>query len=269
VGDGTAAFLWMSADNGEPAGTRGFLDASECIEVGRRCKVPVLVAAGRCPWTDLAAFGVPPMAVVPELVRTGAAVVVSRGDGLFGGPGCGMVLGESRWIAAAREHSLALPLAPDRLVQAALMATLRLYRRPEQLRDAIPLMQVLAVSGENLRQRAARLAPQAAASAAVAEVEVVPLAADFPAGHRRQPSWGIAVRPRTMSLDQLASALGRGQPPLVAELEDDRLIIDLRTVLPRQDMDLIEAFASLAPREAAPAQASTPADPSAPDDETT
>ncbi len=254
LSEGTTALFWMSSDGGGCGGSRGSLAAAELIEVGRRYNVPVLVAAGRCAWTDLNALGCPSGIVVPELVQAGAAMVVARGDGFFGGPTCGLVVGQRQWLEPLHRHPLATPLAAGRLTEAALLATLRHYRRPEQLRDVLPPLQVMAVDEQNLRQRAARLAPQVASCAAVAQTEVLALPATFPAGHRRQPSWGIAVHPEGQSAQGLADALRRAQPPLIVEMEGERLIVDLRTVFPRQDMDLVEAFVSISPREPPPVE---------------
>jgi L-seryl-tRNA(Ser) seleniumtransferase len=134
-------------------------------------------------------------------------------------------------------HPLARTLRAGKLTLAALAATLRLYRDPEKARLHIPLLQLLTASMDNLKNRAERLAPQAAATAAVGAAEAVLM--------EESRTWCVAIRPATMTGERLAAALRTGAPSVVARVKDDRLLLDLRSVLPRQDSQLIAALEAL------------------------
>lgn len=134
------------------------------------------------------------------------------------------------------------------LALAALVATLRLYREPEKALREIPLLALLGTSLENLQNRAARLAPQIEAAAVVKKTEVLDgtayLAGDA-VPSRRLTTATIAVEPEGLAADRLAGLLRVGKTPVVAAVREDRVMIDLRSVLPRQDIPLVEAFEAI------------------------
>ena len=133
-----------------------------------------------------------------------------------------------------------------KLTLAGLAATLRLYQDPKKkARHEIPLLSLLATSVENLSGRAERLAPELAATGAVGEAE--PVAAVSPVGGEsmpvlRLPTQCVAIRPEGISLDRLTAALPTSTPSVIGRTEQDRLLLDLRSVIPRQDQELVEAF---------------------------
>jgi L-seryl-tRNA(Ser) seleniumtransferase len=139
--------------------------------------------------------------------------------------------------------------ATERITLAALAATLRLYRQGELAREAVPLLQLWTISVENLQNRAQRLAPQLAACGAIGSAEALPSTARLTQSAlppRQLASWSIALTPAAgWSLDRLASALRTSRPSVIGKLEGERLILDLRTVFPRQDQELVAAVAGV------------------------
>ena len=174
-----------------------------------------------------------------ESLSAGADLVLVRGDMLLGGPSCGILLGRKPLVERIAGAALAPLLRPARLSLAALAATLRLYREPDRARLLIPVLRLLTTSAENLRNRAERLAPQAAATAAVAEAQAVADVAYLqgePSEAAKLPTWCIALRPATGSAERLDESLRAGAPPVFGRLFEDRLLLDLRSVLPRHDV---------------------------------
>ena len=136
---------------------------------------------------------------------------------------------------------------------AALAATLRLYRDAETVRLRVPLLRLLTTSMDNLKNRAERLAPQAAAAAVAAEAEAIVDVAQLEGGAtpaRELPTYCVAIKPASMSVEQLAAALRNGAPSVVGRIKDGRLLLDLRSVLPRQDLELINALEAAGKTEA-------------------
>ncbi len=126
---------------------------------------------------------------------------------------------------------------------AALGATLRLHRDPAQANREIPLLQLLAAPLDNLKNRAERLAPQIAAAPAVAEAKAVEDEAFLGGGsvpNQRLATWCVALRPQQGSLDRMASELRSATPAIVGRLKADWLLLDLRTVMPGQDSQLVQ-----------------------------
>jgi L-seryl-tRNA(Ser) seleniumtransferase len=165
---------------------------------------------------------------VRRSVRAGAALVCFSGDKLLGGPQAGLMVGRADAVAAARRHPLARALRLDKLGLAALEATLRLYRDPERARREIPVLAMLTADEGALRARAERLAvaigPAAAIVAATARVGggALPLL--------ELPGPAVAVSVPGLSADGLAARLRAADPPVIGRIEDDRLLLDPRTL---------------------------------------
>ncbi len=255
VGEATAAMLLVRPGNFSLVGAAQSVALESLVGMGRQNRVPVIHDLVAAAMIDLRPFGLDGFPVLAESVQAGADLTIACGEKLVGGPQCGLLLGKKNVIERIDRHPLARALQIDKLTSAALIATLRLYRDPRQARLSIPLLQLLTASAENLKCRAERLTPQAAALAAFDDAEALPDAApigwgDDPA--RAMPTWCIALRPAAMSVARLAAALRQGVPSVVGRVKDDRLWLDLRSVLPRQDLALLAALDALSPQESSP-----------------
>ena len=253
IGPSTAALLLVHPNNVAPVGCES-VTLEELVGVGRRGQLPVIHDIDSAAMIDLRPHGLPGPPIVGDSIKGGADIVLLSGDKLVGGPPCGLILGRKRLIAEIQRHPMARVLRIDRLTLTALAATLRLYRDPEKARLGIPLLRLLTTSAENLRNRAERLAPQAAAVPAIAEATAMADATRCgwgPSPAQELPTWCVALRPATMTVDRLATALRTGAPAVVGRQQDGRLLLDLRTVLPRQDTQILAALESLDKQESA------------------
>ncbi len=177
---------------------------------------------------DTARFGLPHEPTPAERLAAGADLVTFSGDKLVGGPQAGLVVGRADLVARLRRDPLARAMRPDKATLAAVAATLGLYRAG-RARVEIPVWRQLAATPEALVARADALAARLGASAIRTEATVgggcLPGAT--------LPSAGVAiegVRP-----DLLARALRAGDPGVLGRVENGRLVLDLRTVEPRDD----------------------------------
>jgi len=180
-----------------------------------------------------------------QSLREGAHLVLISGDKLLGGPQAGILLGGTALVEKCRKHPLSRALRADRMLLAALEATLRLYR--DGRGNELPALQGLHVSPEELRQRATRLA-LALQEKGVA-CAVVPCEGQVGGGSlplRRLPGAGVAIEHDPASL---LAALRAGEPPVVALVRDGRVVLDVRCVteLP----ELAQAVAEASVRAAA------------------
>jgi L-seryl-tRNA(Ser) seleniumtransferase len=163
---------------------------------------------------------------VRRSVRAGAAVVCFSGDKLLGGPQAGLLVGERDAIAACRSHPLARAVRIDKLSLAALEATLALYRDPEHARAAIPVLAMLTAGEDELAARAERLA--AATGGTVIDAVARVGGGALPLLELHGPA--VALDPGPAGADALAASLRAGDPPLVGRIQDDRLLLDPRTL---------------------------------------
>ena len=163
---------------------------------------------------------------VRRSVRAGAAVVCFSGDKLLGGPQAGLLVGARDAIAACRRHPLARAVRIDKLSLAALEATLALYRDPEQARAAIPVLAMLTADEDVLARRAERLA--AATGGTVVRAVARVGGGALPLLELHGPA--VAIDPGPAGAAAFTAALRAGDPPLVGRIQDDRLLLDPRTL---------------------------------------
>jgi L-seryl-tRNA(Ser) seleniumtransferase len=240
----TAALLRVHTSNYVIAGFAEQPPLAELVELARSRNLPLIDDIGSGALIDFAQFGLSGEPIASESIRAGADVVLFSGDKLVGGPQCGIVVGRKTHVERMQKHPLARALRVDKITLAALAATLRLYRDPEKAKLEIPLLSLLATSVENLRNRAERLAPQMAAASAVAGAEVIADHTFLGGGAiptQEIPTVCVALAPTGRSVDDLHAALRTGQPSVFGRIQKERLLLDLRSVLPSQDRLLVEA----------------------------
>jgi L-seryl-tRNA(Ser) seleniumtransferase len=157
-------------------------------------------------------------------VRAGAALVCFSGDKLLGGPQAGVIVGSADAVAAAKRHPLARALRIDKLSLAALEATLALYRDPERARREIPVLAMLDADPGVLHARAERLASAIGG-------EVVEAVAKVGGGALPLLELtGPAVALHSENPDATAARLRAGDPPVLARIQDGRVLLDPRTM---------------------------------------
>jgi L-seryl-tRNA(Ser) seleniumtransferase len=252
IGPSSAALMLIHTGNYAIVGSSTSVTIEELVGLGRRHQLPVIHNLGAGTLIDLQPFGITGQPMIGASIKAGADLVLLSGDKLLGGPQCGIILGRKVLIDQLEHHPMARALRADKLTLAALAATLRLYKNPEKARIDIPLLRLLTTSIENLKNRAERLAPQAAATAANAQAEAITSVTHLDWGMpptQELPTWCVALRPASMTLERLAAVLRMGATPVVGRLEEDRLLLDLRSVFPRQDMQLITALEALGSAE--------------------
>jgi len=243
----TSAILHVSASGFKVVGTTEHTPLDELVALARRSGLKMINCLTESSLLDLSPYGITGVPEVAASVRVGPDLTIFSGDGFVGGPACGVVVGQRSLIECIREHRLMCAVGADKLTLAALGATLRLSEDKETAERAIPLLSLIATPLENLRQRAERLAPQIAATG-LATVEIV-AGQSYIAGHevpgQSLPTIVLSLSPQNGTAEQLAASLRTGAPAVVPRLNNDRVILDLRSVMPRDDLFLVGAFASL------------------------
>jgi L-seryl-tRNA(Ser) seleniumtransferase len=197
-------------------------------------------------------------------VAAGASLVLLRGDGLVGGPACGILLGCRELVERVARHPLFAALQLDSLRAAALKATLECYEGASPNLQALPVWQCLTAPIENLRNRAERLAPQLAQLEAIASAVPGETRSPLAGAVTRDggmPSYGVILTPAEGNVRGLSERLSGASTPIFGRIEGEQLVLDLRTVFPRQDRLLVEAIVgpSPEPETARSARASEPA----------
>jgi L-seryl-tRNA(Ser) seleniumtransferase len=215
-------------------------DLAEVAEIAHRHGALVIDDLGSGALLDTAAFGLAHEPTPAERLASGADIVLFSGDKLVGGPQAGLIAGRSDLIARLRRDPLARAVRPDKAILAGVAATLGLYRAGRAMTD-VPVWRAIARTQVELRERAAFVAAAAGPTASVVALESAVGGGSLPG--QVLPSAGVAVR--VASPDRAAASLRRGADRVLARVEGDRVVCDLRTVEPADDDRLGRRLAGL------------------------
>lgn len=183
---------------------------------------------------------------VQSSIAAGVDVVCFSGDKLLGGPQAGVVVGRTHLVDRLRRHPLMRALRVDRLTLAALEGTLIEYAAGRAT-ESIPVLRMIRADSETIEARARALADRL--SAADWDVSLMSGSSTIGGGSApgaELPTVLLALERKGWSADRLLSALRVLDTPIIARIDDDRVVIDLRTVNPSDDERLGTLMQSLA-----------------------
>jgi L-seryl-tRNA(Ser) seleniumtransferase len=246
INDKTRCLLRVHRSNFEISGFTEQPALEEMVALAKERDIPLVEDLGSGALLDLAAVGVTGEFGVAHSLRAGVDVVTYSGDKLLGGPQAGMLTGRAELIRRMRSNSLFRALRVDKLTYAALEATLLAYAKGDY--EAIPAARMMRLSREEIGRRAkaviARVRDLPELRAEMIEGESVIGGGAAPAAVL--PTWQIAVAVEGSSVEELVARLRRAEVPVIARVQDDRVVLDLRTVFPEQDEVVVTAVRSLA-----------------------
>ncbi|MDH3998503.1 MAG: L-seryl-tRNA(Sec) selenium transferase [Desulfuromonadales bacterium] len=242
----TALILKVHTSNYRILGFTESVSGSALAGLGQQNNIPVLEDLGSGLLLDLTPYGLPREPTVREVLKSGIDLVTFSGDKLLGGPQAGIIVGKHAVIDKLRKHPMARALRSDKLTLAALEATLRSYLDPQKALQQIPTLKRLSLPPANLEQRCQALLPKLKeASAGQAECTIVETTATVGGGAlplAELPGRVIALKPDTLSLNQLTTRLRNCEPAVIGRVQDDRLLIDPRTLEPAEEAQLLSAI---------------------------
>lgn len=188
-------------------------------------------------------------------LAAGADLVTYSGDKLLGGPQAGLISGSNRWLEPLRAHPMFRALRVDRLTLAALEATLFEYASGHEAE--LPIWRM--IRGEGLESRVRGILQKLPAEAKAELREGVSLIGGGSRPGQQIPTLLIALRPDTVSANDYERRLRAGDPPVIARMEAEAILLDLRTILPEEEPALLEAVRqglnlSDRPAESAPSE---------------
>jgi L-seryl-tRNA(Ser) seleniumtransferase len=212
---------------------------AELVALGAEHGLPVIDDLGSGALLDTSPYGLAHEPTVQESVAAGAAVVCFSGDKLLGGPQAGVIVGRARFVEPLKSHPLTRALRTDKLCLTALQATLLHYLKGEAA-EQVPVWRMIATPLEEIKRRARRW--QRALGQAGVEAEIVD--GESTVGGGSLPGETLPTKLVALTAphpDWLAAALRAADPPVVARIEEGRLVLDPRTVLAVQEQELLAA----------------------------
>ena len=239
INERTRLLLRVHRSNFEITGFTEQASTGELVALARTRGLPLVEDLGSGALVDLQSFGISGEPSVLDSLRSGVDIVTYSGDKLLGGPQAGLISGRPELVARMRSNSLFRALRVDKLTYAALEATLLAYVKYDH--DAIPTLRMMRLPKDQIGERAEALAEQLNAgqfSTSKLKVEVVEGESVIGGGAAPSsvlPTWLLAVTCQGLSADTLAARLRASDPPIIARVEDGRVLLDLRTVFTAQD----------------------------------
>ena len=241
----TRLLLRVHRSNFEITGFTEQASTTELVTLAHRRGIPLMEDLGSGALLDLSSIGIEGEPGVLDSLRCGVDIVTYSGDKLLGGPQAGLISGEAELIARMRSNSLFRALRVDKLIYAAMEATLLAYVRRDH--DAIPALRMMRLTKNDIGARAEKLA--AGFNAPKLKVEIVNGESILGGGAAPSsvlPTRLLALTCENLSADELATSLRGSEPPIIARVEEGRVLLDLRTVFPEQDAAIEKALAALA-----------------------
>jgi L-seryl-tRNA(Ser) seleniumtransferase len=248
IGEKARLLLRVHPSNFKVTGFTDKPSLEELVELSRRSGIPLVEDLGSGCLVDLTEHGI----IEPtarQSIEAGVGIVTFSGDKLLGGPQAGIIAGKKDLIARVRKHPLFRALRVDKLTIAALAATLSAYLRTAW--EEIPAMRMIRMTPQALKRRAENFLRELRPELPLDEVEIevvdgASLAGGGSTPTQSLPSKVIRVASARYSAAKLEERLRRAPAGIsvIARVEEDRLILDLRTVFPEQESLLRKTLAA-------------------------
>ena len=250
INDRTRLLLRVHRSNFEITGFTEQPGLDELVALARRRNLPLMEDLGSGALVDLRSLGINGESGVLDILRAGVDIVTYSGDKLLGGPQAGLISGRADLVARLRSNSLFRALRVDKLTYAALEATLLAYVKRD--RDSVPVLRMMRLSKDEIARRAEKIVSRvgsAQAKSAALKLELLDGESVIGGGAAPSavlPTRLIALTHADFSADDLSARLRANTPPVIARVEEGRVLLDLRTVFPEQDEVLVEVLNSVA-----------------------
>ena len=234
INDETALLLRVHCSNYRIIGFTSEVSSADLVRLGKEKNLPVMEDLGSGCMVDLSPFGLAGEPTVQDAVKSGIDIITFSGDKLLGGPQAGILVGKKQSIDQIRRNPLNRALRIDKLTLASLESVLRLYLDRDKALLEIPTLAMIAepqtsvaIRAEKLLQQMRERLPESWA------MELVPVKSQVGGGalpEKTIASWAVAVKPGAIQVHRLERLLRQAPVPVIARLEDDRLLLDMRTI---------------------------------------
>ena len=251
ITEATALFLKVHTSNFRIIGFTQDVPLADLVVLGEKHGIPVVKDLGSGCFLDLSNYGLTREPTVQETIGTGVDVATFSGDKLLGGPQAGLILGKKRFVDQVKKNPLNRAFRIDKLTLAALEATLMLYRDEETARKYIPTVAMITAPVEELNSRAQRLKRRIRKAVPVGIVDLSVIDGSSRVGGGALPEMDlptrlVAIFPKAgLSAARIENRLRKLPLPLICRIEQDRILLDVRTILESELVDVCKAVQSV------------------------
>ena len=228
----TGAIMKVHKSNYDIVGFTEEASLEELVSIGKKHDIPVIYDMGNGLMMDMSEYGIREPNV-PASLAAGVDVMLFSGDKLLGGPQAGIIVGKKEYIKAMKQHPLARAMRVDKMTFAALEATLKKYKDPSLALRDIPILRMISESKDVMRARAEKLSDAIRIANADMVCEIVEVEDQIGGGAApmvRLPGVAVSVQDGGKSADTTERKLRKAEIPVIARINEDRLLLCVRTV---------------------------------------
>ncbi len=233
ISEKTAAIMKVHPSNYKIIGFTKEVPIEELAALGKEHNIPVVDDLGAGAYADISRFGYPKEPLVADSIAAGADIVCSSGDKLLGGVQAGVIVGRKFWTDKIRAHPLYRALRCDKITLAALHATLQLFLDPQTLPEKNPTWRMIAMTQEQALKIATDFAKRITVISNKIKAEVIKGFSELGSGSlpgAQIPTALVAIENSDMNAEQLAKALRMNEPPIFTRIENELVLVDVRTL---------------------------------------
>ncbi|MBI5212873.1 MAG: L-seryl-tRNA(Sec) selenium transferase [Nitrospirae bacterium] len=235
INENTGLLLKVHQSNFRTIGFTKQVEIEEMTTLGKKHNIPVMFDLGSGCLIDLKPYGVHIEPTVQEIVKSGCDIVTFSGDKLLGGPQGGVIVGKSDLIEKISKNPLMRAVRIDKLTLSAFEAVLMNYLDEDKAKVNIPTVRMLLQDVNEIKARAKKISMRLKREIkeAIAEMDVIEDSSQSGGGALPEiefKTFAVAVKPKKLSVNRLEERLRHGNPPIIARIKDNALIIDARTI---------------------------------------
>lgn len=231
----TALLLKVHTSNFRIIGFTSEVSAADLVTLGKKHGLPVMEDLGSGSLLDLSPWGLPKEPTVQEIVKAGVDVVTFSGDKLLGGPQAGLIVGRNEIISRIKKNPMNRALRIDKFTLASLESVLRYYYDLEKARKKVPTLALLTLSPELIKKKGQKILRYLGGARKVKDrIKLAPTVSKVGGGAMPEhglPSWALVLQPGPGGASELERCFRTNPVPLVGRIEEEKMVLDLRTIL--------------------------------------
>ncbi|HIP83244.1 MAG TPA: L-seryl-tRNA(Sec) selenium transferase, partial [Desulfocapsa sulfexigens] len=235
IDEDTALLLKVHTSNFRVIGFTSEVSAFDLVTLGKKYQVPVMEDLGSGSLIDLSSWGLPKEPTVQEIVKAGVDVVTFSGDKLLGGPQAGIIVGKKDIIARIKSNPMNRALRIDKFTLASLETVLREYYDFEQALKSVPTLFMLTNDPVNIKKKGQKIIRRLGGAVKLRKyIKLQPTVSRVGGGAMPEhglDSWALVIQPGEIGASRLERWFRELPVPLILRIEDEKMIIDLRTIL--------------------------------------
>ncbi|MBA4416469.1 MAG: L-seryl-tRNA(Sec) selenium transferase [Syntrophus sp. (in: bacteria)] len=241
----TALLMKAHTSNFKIKGFAREIETEELVSLGQRHNIPTYLDAGSGLLFPLKEMGIQDEPLIMEELAKGIDIISFSGDKLPGAPQAGIIVGKKIYIDAMKRNPMARAFRSDKFTLAGIESTLLLYLDMEKAKRSIPTLRMIYEDTEILKKRATRIVKILKDKCPGCSVSIARLSSEVGGGTLPDvfiPSFGIALKPESMSAQRLEERLRGLTIPIIGRIEKDNLLLDMRTILKEDEVPLISGI---------------------------